>query len=106
ESWVAELTRAIHSRKLLLVLDNCEHVTSATADLVGGLLRACPSLTLLAISLQPLGVSGETTWRVPPLPLPSPSPQEPQEPPAHEAVHLLITHVTAHPPDFAITPEK
>src|SRR4051794_5102149 len=52
DSGGGELTRALRARELLLVVDNCEHVPAATADLVGGLLRGCPGLSLLATSLQ------------------------------------------------------
>lgn len=54
-------------RRVLLVLDNCEHLVDAVADLADGLLRACPSLTVLATSRQVLGLDGEVAVRVPPL---------------------------------------
>ena len=55
---------------LLLILDNCEHVLQASADLADALLRECPGLRILATSRQRLGVTGETERRVPPLALP------------------------------------
>src|SRR5205807_5258911 len=61
------LVRALESRDLLLVLDNCEHLVDAAADLVHRLARACPGLRVLATSRQSLGVAGETCWRVPSL---------------------------------------
>src|SRR5438874_2601442 len=54
----------------LLVLDNCEHVIDAAADLATGLLAAEAGLTILATSREALGVAGEQRWPVPPLPLP------------------------------------
>ncbi|MFB9317037.1 BTAD domain-containing putative transcriptional regulator [Cryptosporangium minutisporangium] len=64
------LTTALRSRDLLLVLDNCEHVLDAAADLVGHLLRDAPGVRVLATSREPLGLTGEVLWEVPPLPLP------------------------------------
>jgi predicted ATPase/DNA-binding CsgD family transcriptional regulator len=51
----------------LVVLDNCEHVLDGVRPLVEQLLRRCPKLHLLTTSREPLGVTGETTWRVPSL---------------------------------------
>ncbi len=64
------LIDVLRPRRALLLLDNCEHLVNACALLAAGLLRACPGLSLLATSREPLGVSGETVWRVPPLSLP------------------------------------
>ena len=64
------LSQALHARQLLLILDNCEHLAEACADLVEDLLRGCPRLKVLATSRQPLGVAGETVWRVPSLAVP------------------------------------
>ncbi|MDT5017302.1 MAG: hypothetical protein QOD39_3462, partial [Mycobacterium sp.] len=63
------LTRFIADRRMLIVLDNCEHLLDAIADLVGALLSLCPRLTLFATSREPISVAGEATWRVPSLPL-------------------------------------
>ena len=52
------------------MLDNCEHLLEACAELAEALLRACPEVAVLATSREPLGVAGETDWRVPPLALP------------------------------------
>ena len=51
----------------LVVLDNCEHVVEWTADVVASLLAAAPAVKMIATSREPLGVSGEVTWVVPPL---------------------------------------
>ncbi len=61
------LTAHLRGRDVLLVLDNCEHLVGPAATLAEGLLRSCPRLTVLATSREPLGVPGETTWRVPSL---------------------------------------
>ncbi|MGW2249902.1 BTAD domain-containing putative transcriptional regulator [Kitasatospora sp. NPDC001660] len=57
-------------RRMLLVLDNCEHLIQAAADLAATLLVECPGLTVLATSREPLGVPGETVLPVEPLPAP------------------------------------
>jgi non-specific serine/threonine protein kinase len=60
----------MRARRMLLVLDNCEHLVDACASLADHLLRACVDLHILATSRQPLRIAGEWTWRVPPLPVP------------------------------------
>ena len=55
----------LRDRRLLVCLDNCEHLLDATAELAEALLRSCPEVTVLATSREPLGVAGETVWRVP-----------------------------------------
>jgi predicted ATPase/class 3 adenylate cyclase len=64
------VAKALRSKKLLIVLDNCEHVISAAADAAERLLRACPGLRILATSREPLGVAGEEHYRMPPLAVP------------------------------------
>ncbi|MFC5102086.1 AfsR/SARP family transcriptional regulator [Kibdelosporangium philippinense] len=66
---VSAVIRAIGDRSGLLVLDNCEHIVEAVADLVVALLPHCPELRVLATSRAPLGVDGEVTVAVQPLPL-------------------------------------
>ena len=64
---VEAITAHINDHQVLLVLDNCEHLTEAAAKLTERLLEACPALSILATSREPLGVEGERTWPVPPL---------------------------------------
>ncbi|HKU79211.1 MAG TPA: adenylate/guanylate cyclase domain-containing protein, partial [Rhodanobacteraceae bacterium] len=59
----------IGDRSLLLVLDNCEHLLDASADLIVEVLDACPGLTVMTTSREPIGLGGEVTWRVPSLSL-------------------------------------
>ncbi|WP_419994788.1 BTAD domain-containing putative transcriptional regulator [Streptomyces boninensis] len=61
------LTKTLRSKRLLLVLDNCEHVVESVARLAGPLLRAAPGLHILATSQEPLAVDGERMYAVPPL---------------------------------------
>ena len=63
------LTRYVAGRRMLLVLDNCEHLLGAAAEVILALLAAGSDLTILATSREPLGVVGEVTWRVPSLSL-------------------------------------
>lgn len=65
-----QLLNALMGSSCLILLDNCEHVITASAIFVDELLRACPQVALLATSREPLGVAGEVTFQVPPLSLP------------------------------------
>ena len=58
------LLRFIRSRHMLIVLDNCEHLLDASADLIACILAGSPALTLLTTSREPIGVAGEVSWRV------------------------------------------
>ena len=63
QSTVDALATRLRARRLLLVLDNCEHLLDACARLVDGLLRACPDVRVLATSREALGITGEVAWR-------------------------------------------
>jgi len=80
----------IGARRLLLVLDNCEHVAAEAARLAGALLASCPGLRLLAASRETLGLIGEVVWAVPPL--------RPDE-----AVRLFAERARARRPGFVAT---
>jgi non-specific serine/threonine protein kinase len=67
----ATLVEVTSSKEVLLVLDNCEHLIEGVAVLAEELLRSCPGVRLLTTSREPLGVSGETVWTLPPMPVPS-----------------------------------
>lgn len=82
-----ELKEFLHDRHLLLVVDNCEHLLGACAALVEVLLRACPHLEVIATSREPLGIAGETVWRVPPMAVPPP--------PAGATVGTSLTDIAA-----------
>jgi predicted ATPase/DNA-binding XRE family transcriptional regulator len=103
-SLVDVLAQSLRPRKLLLVLDNCEHLVEASAQLAGALLRACPALRIVATSREPLGLYGEMTWRVPPLSVPDPA-----NVPAgaeladYEAVRLFAERARMVESDFALT---
>lgn len=78
-------------RQMLVVLDNCEHLLDACATLVVALCGACPGLSILATSREPIGVPGEVTLRVPSLSL------------AGEAIELFSDRARRARPDFSIT---
>jgi predicted ATPase/transcriptional regulator with XRE-family HTH domain len=84
------LVLALLDKRLLLVLDNCEHLVRACAELVYDLLRQCARLRILATSREPLGLAGETRWRVPSLSLPDANRSSAREQlEASEAVRLF-----------------
>jgi DNA-binding winged helix-turn-helix (wHTH) protein len=64
------VARAIGSKRVLLILDNCEHVVDATANLIERFVRLCPRTTILVTSREVLRVDGEMVYRVPPLDVP------------------------------------
>ncbi len=69
-SLLETLTEHLRARTMLLILDNCEHLISACADLTAALLQRVQHLRVLATSREPLGVPGETPWKVPVLSVP------------------------------------
>ncbi len=98
------LVEHLRTLRTLVVLDNCEHLLTACAELADALLRACPSLTILATSRAPLGVPGELIWRVPSMSLPADPRREPIESLCQsDAVALFIDRASQVRPNFAIT---
>ncbi|MDQ1435357.1 MAG: hypothetical protein QOF59_2173 [Actinomycetota bacterium] len=85
------LRRFIRDRQMLIVLDNCEHLLDASAELITVLLAGGPALTLLTTSREPIGVAGEVSWRVPSL-----SPDD-------DAIELFSDRARRAKPDFRIT---
>jgi non-specific serine/threonine protein kinase len=100
ESLVASLQHV----QLLLVLDNCEHLVQACAELVTTLLQRCPDVSVLATSREPLRVPGEVVVAVPLLSLPRPD-QEADELAGSEAVQLFVERCRQRDPAFRLTPE-
>ncbi len=100
----AVLARLIGDRRLLLLLDNCEHLIGACARLAEELLRACPELTLLATSREPLHIGGEVTVRVPSLGLPDPGLEAPaSELMRFESIRLFAERAADAAPGFRLT---
>jgi predicted ATPase/DNA-binding CsgD family transcriptional regulator len=96
------LAEALRSRRMLLILDTCEHQVSDCALLVQLLLARCPWLRIIATSREPLRVRGETVWRVPPLDLP-PDDAAGDEVAGHEAVRLFAARAAGARPGFTLT---
>src|SRR6185312_8529354 len=97
----------LESRSMLLVLDNCEHVLVAAAELADEVLRAAPNVTILTTSREPLRLAGEVVFRVPSMTLPDPEhPLAPDELARYEAVQLLRDRATAAMPEFTIDAEN
>ncbi|WP_105967780.1 helix-turn-helix transcriptional regulator [Streptomyces geranii] len=86
---VEQLAVFLARRSPLVVLDNCEHLVDACAELVHTLLSACPRLRVVATSRRTLGIYGEHVFAVPPLPL-------------DDSVELLRDRTTAVRPDFTV----
>jgi predicted ATPase/class 3 adenylate cyclase/DNA-binding CsgD family transcriptional regulator len=96
------ITHHIGTKSVLLVLDNCEHLITACATLADSLLRACPSLVILATSREPVDVAGEMAWRVPSLSLPDgDGPAETGL--SSEAVELFVDRARRARPEFRLT---
>jgi len=98
---VETLNNHLKSRKLLLILDNCEHQVSASAHLANSLLRTAPEIRILATSREVLHVPGEHVYQVLPLPLPDRSDSVAAL--THSpAVQLFVERVQSHKPTFAL----
>ncbi|MDT5347547.1 MAG: hypothetical protein QOH91_834 [Mycobacterium sp.] len=91
---VGSLLQFVGNRHMLLVLDNCEHLLDASAVLTEALLGACPRLTILATSREPIAVAGEVTWRVPSLSV------------ADDAVGLFSDRASHARPGFSISEDN
>jgi predicted ATPase/DNA-binding SARP family transcriptional activator len=99
---MATLCEHLSSRELLVVLDNCEHLTEACQQLVEILLRSAASVRVLATSRETLGVAGEVTFHVPPLSVPQ-SEMSAETLVAYEAPSLFIERAACVQPGFRIT---
>jgi predicted ATPase len=98
------LADRLSGQAVLVILDNCEHLLGPVAALVDVLLRRCPALTVVATSREPLGVPGETGWRVPTLSRPEPSELVSADGlPHYDAVRLFMERAAHARPDFALT---
>jgi predicted ATPase/DNA-binding winged helix-turn-helix (wHTH) protein len=91
---------AVGTRKLLLVIDNCEHVIEAAAAMAETLLRGTPGACLVATSREPLRVSGEYAYRVPPLDLPAEDNQDLDDVLRYGAVRLFVSRAHAAEPRY------
>ena len=109
---VATLAAALHARSTLLIMDNCEHLIDACAELAQALLARCPGVRIVATSREVLGVEGEVVRPVPPLALPDAGQLDLTGPALVAAldrvpaVRLFVERAAAAAPGFALTPEN
>ena len=98
------LVRTLGRRRLLLILDNCEHLVAACARLSDAVLGGCPGVRMLATSREPLRAAGEVVWPVPPLSVPpTDEPVSVADVVASEAGRLFAERAAAARPGFAVT---
>jgi non-specific serine/threonine protein kinase len=90
------------ARQLMLVLDNCEHLVGACAELAVALLGRCPGLRVLCTSRQPLGVTGESVFTVPPLAVPTDGKTPVTVDQSSPALRLFVERAAAAAPGFAL----
>jgi predicted ATPase/DNA-binding SARP family transcriptional activator/DNA-binding CsgD family transcriptional regulator len=101
------LVDALHAKRMLLILDNCEHLVDAVGELVALLLDSCPRLKILATSREALGAVGEVIWPVSLLSVPDlnklPTVEELE---GYEAIRLFVDRARERIPAFALMPEN
>jgi predicted ATPase/DNA-binding CsgD family transcriptional regulator len=102
QALVDTLAEQLGPRHLLVVLDNCEHVVAACAQLVAGLSSACPQLHVLTTSRVPLVVEGEATFEVGPLPVPGPDARSASAVAAADAARLFEVRARQVAAEFRI----
>lgn len=100
------LTDYLQSKELLLILDNCEHLLAACAQLSEVLLRSCAHVRILATSRERLNILGETVWLVPSLSLPASHHSTPDALLQSEAICLFVERAAAVLPTFALTQQN
>src|SRR5258708_1461136 len=101
---IETLSDYLSSKKLLIVLDNVEHLLEACVHLVDAIVRRGPDITVLITSRERLGMTGELTYRVPSLTVPGPSETLiPETMSAYEGVRLFVERAKLVRPDFDLT---
>ena len=101
------LSEHLKDKRLLLLLDNCEHLLDACARLADALVRQCPGVQILASSREALGIGGEQAYRVPSLSLPDPKQAHtPASVAPFEAVQLFADRALLARADFQITEQN
>ena len=101
------LEAALADKRLLLMLDNCEHVLTACAQLTDSLLRSCPHIKIMATSREALGIPGEAAHRVPSLAVPDAKVHiVPDKLAQYESARLFLERANSASPLFALTEEN
>jgi predicted ATPase/DNA-binding CsgD family transcriptional regulator len=101
-----KILRHLDGRRLLLVIDNCEHLLDAAASMIAGVLRHTTGVRILATSREPLLLSGERVFTVPPLSLPTQSPSHGVTVDSAESLTLFINRARDVVPDFALNAQN
>jgi predicted ATPase/class 3 adenylate cyclase len=96
----------LHKKQLLIVLDNCEHLVDACAQMANKILQAAPNVRILASSREALGIAGEATYRVPSLGLPGLDFLSVEALTEHEATRLFIARATSAHSTFSVTDDS
>jgi predicted ATPase/DNA-binding SARP family transcriptional activator len=104
-SALESLVASCRTRRLLVVLDNCEHVIEEAAAIAEELVRGCPSMRLLATSREPLAIEGEHVYRVPPMFVPPPD-ADPSCLLTSDAVRLFADRARQHRSEFCVDPDN
>jgi predicted ATPase len=99
------LLDALAPQEILIVLDNCEHLISACAKVADAILRRCSHVHLITTSREPLGINGETIYRVPSLSLPAPDEDEAAVTGPSDAVTLFVDRARAQGADLRLSDE-
>ena len=98
------LTDYLRGKEMLMILDNCEHLLSASAQIASTLLQACPNLCILTTSREALDIPGEMSFRVPSLSVPDPRHTPPIEALSqYESIRLFVERAEAIQPEFTLT---
>jgi predicted ATPase/DNA-binding CsgD family transcriptional regulator len=106
-SLTAALSDYLRTRNLLLILDNCEHLIEACAELAGALLHSCSGLRVLATSREALGITGEMAWPVPSLSLPDLRRlPDIDSLPRYESARLFVERAATVKPNFELTEQN
>jgi predicted ATPase/class 3 adenylate cyclase len=104
EAALDRLCADLRTRRMLLLLDNCEHLLDSVATVCETVLRRCPDVVVLTTSREPLAISGEMVWRVPALGLPGADDRF-EVLSASDAVTLFCERAGAADASFRLTPE-
>jgi len=100
------LAAVLKTRKLLLILDNCEHVVQDAAAAAASILRTCPGIVILATSRERLAIDGESVYRLPSLMVPAESPTTIEEACEYAALRLFIERATAVDAHLTLNAER
>jgi predicted ATPase len=104
--WLDRLADHLEHKNLLIVLDNCEHLIEACAELADTLLRRAPQINILASSREPLSLDGEHVHPLKPLPFPQEKTQSLEALGAVDSIRLFLERATNHAPGYALTADN